>query len=164
MAHIIGHPASTWRNLLSNKMWYVYRGIEMRKNSVFVYRGRSCIFLVVLYTPRSYISNDIMMICKKSAEFVVPKGKMLGLTPSYNFRLGRNKFKGKSYILNIRNVCLSLSGLERFMIAHTSDTDGIHMPSIKLLVFGTWKSIYFHFLIEVHYKQKKRNHIFFLNK
>src|SRR3990167_2414064 len=78
----------------------MYRGIEMRENSVFCYRGRSCTILVVLYTPRNCISNDIIMVCKESAAFVVPKGKMLGLTPSYNFLLGRNKFKGKSYILN----------------------------------------------------------------
>src|SRR3989338_10641685 len=96
MAHTRGYPPSTWRSLLCFKNCYAYRGIEMGRNSVFGYRGRSCIFLVVLYTPRSCISNDIIMICKKSAEFVVPKGKMLGLTPSYNFLLGRNKFKGKS--------------------------------------------------------------------
>ena len=48
------------------------------------------------------------MVCKKSAEFVVPKGKMLGLTPSYNFLLGRNKFKGKSYILSGFNKIVKL--------------------------------------------------------
>ena len=48
------------------------------------------------------------MVCKKSAEFVVPTGKMLGLTPSYNFLLGRNKFKGKNYILSGFNKIVKL--------------------------------------------------------
>src|SRR3990167_1305072 len=97
----------------------MYRGIEMRKNSVFGYRGRSCTILVVLYTPRNCISNDIIMVCKESAEFVVPKGKMLGLTPSYNFLLGRNKFKGKSYILNMSQDLLMEKDLFRLVLVST---------------------------------------------
>ena len=80
MAHTRGHPASTWRSLLCFKNCYAYRGIEMRKNSVFGYRGRSHLFLAFKKQGKQYIRTGKnflkywLKISEKSAESVVPIG------------------------------------------------------------------------------------------
>lgn len=71
----------------------MYRDIEMREKRVSGYRGRSCMFLVVLYTARKYISNDILLDMQEVSRVRSTKKKDARFNPKLELPIGKEQIQ-----------------------------------------------------------------------